>query len=239
MNAFLTITRKELRDFRLSPAAYVFVVVFLMLAFWMFFANFFVTGQASLAGLMSWIPILFLVFIPVITMGQWAEEKKTGTLETLLTLPIPETTIIFGKFAAALGLVAVTLGLTLPLPFLVSGLGPLDRGPVIGAYLGLLFLGASCISVGLFFSSITANPIVSFILSFVTLFLFYLLGEAPVLNLLPESLAEIAQGLSLSAHFQSMARGVIDSRDVLYYLSVCAFFLFLNFLSLESRKWES
>jgi len=238
MSAIFTIAKKEYRDFFYSPIAYVFTSVFLFLAFWVFFANFFPVGQASLRFFFGWIPVLFLLLLPSITMSRWAEEKKTGTLEILLTLPLNDHQIVLGKFLATLMILATILLTTTPVCFTLSMLGDLDYGPVIGGYLGLFFMGAACLSIGLFLSSLTENQIIAFVTAVVTLLLLYLLGEIIVLNYIPESLRDLVAGISLSTHFQSIARGVIDSQDIIYYLSLTGFFLYLNILNLGSRKWQ-
>lgn len=238
MNTILSITKKEFRDFFYSPIVYVFGAVFLFLSFWIFFANFFVMGQATLRFFFSWTPLLFLIFLPSITMSRWSEEKKSGTLETLLTLPVREWEVLLGKFLSSWLILGVVLLLTFPLWITVSLLGDLDPGPVAGGYIGLLFLGGACLSIGLFFSSLTENQIIAFITTSVVLFLLYLVGEPIVLHITPGFLKPIFSFLSLSSHFESIARGVIDSRDIIYYLSVAGFFFALNYLSLESRKWN-
>lgn len=238
MNPIISIAKKEAREFFYSPIAYVFTTVFLFLTFWIFFANFFPLGQANLRFFFSWVPILFLIFLPSITMSKWAEEKKMGTLETLLTLPLTDWTVVFGKFLACLFVLLTILFLTLPVCLTVSLLGDLDPGPVIGGYLGLFFLGSACIGVGLYFSSLTENQIIAYIIPTVVLFLFYLLGEQVIINYLPSFLKPILSYVSLSTHFQSITRGVLDTRDILYYVSVTGFFLYLNLIQLESRKWR-
>lgn len=238
MKTVFTITYKELKDYFLSPLAYVFLIVFVLLVGWFFFSDFFIRAQASLRLMFNWVPVLFLVFLPAVTMGKWAEEKKSGTFEVLLTLPLKDWQVVFGKFLASFLFLLVSLALTLPLAVLVSFLGDLDWGPVMGGYVGFVLLGASCLAIGLFISSLTHNAIIAFIVSFVLLFALYLIGEPIVLNYLPLGIANFFTSLSLSHHFQSIARGLVDSRDLLYYLSMTGFFLYLNVLSLESRKWE-
>lgn len=238
MNSICTIAKKEFKDFFFSPIAYVFLTIFLLLTFWIFLSGFFVGGQATLRGFFSIIPWMFLIFLPAITMGRWAEEKRAGTLEILLTLPVKDWQVVLGKFfGCVLFLIAAAL-FTLPLCAAVAALGNPDWGPVLGGYLGFILLGSLFIAVGLFFSSITVSPIVAFILSFIVLFLFTISGEGIIVSNLPPSFGTFLNLLSSNYHFQSIARGVIDSRDLAYYFSVTGFFLYLNVLSLESRKWE-
>ncbi len=238
MSPILTIAKKEYREFFYSPIAYVFTSVFLFLTFWVFFANFFPLGQASLRFFFSWVPLLFLFFLPSITMSRWADEKKTGTLEILLTLPLQDGQIVMGKFVACLLILATILAATFPICITVSLLGNLDYGPVIGGYAGLFLMGATCMSIGLFLSSLTENQIIAFVTTVVVLLLFYLLGEMMVLNYVPQALKGMVSAISLSSHFASTARGVIDSQDIIYFFSLTGFFLYLNVLSIGSRRWQ-
>lgn len=239
MKNIFTITKKEFFETFFSPLAYVFLVVFVALVYWFFFSDLFLLGQASLRGIFNWVPLIFLVFLPAITMGKWSEEKKSGTLEILLTLPVKDFEIVLGKFFSSFLFLITALLLTTPLAGLVALLGDLDGGAIWGGYLGLVFLGAASLSIGLFISSLTDSSIIAFIISFLILFGLLLIGESVVLSFLPKPFASFFSSLSLSQHFQSIARGVIDSRDVLYYLSLAGYFLFLNVLSLESRKWKN
>ena len=184
------------------------------------------------------IPWVFLFFVPAITMRLWAEEKKIGTMELLMTLPIKDGEAVLGKFAAALGLLGLALALTFPLPIIVSTVGNLDWGPVFGGYLGSILIGAAYLSIGVFVSSLTENQIVAFILSVVGIFALYMIGSDIVIFSLPSSMAPIMEYLSLGTHFESIGRGVIDLRDIVYYVSVIVFFLYLNVRFIESRKWR-
>jgi len=238
MPTILTVTKKEFEDLFYSPIAYVFLTVFLFLSFWLFFTNLFSTGQASMRPLFGSFPLLLLIFLPAITMSQWAEEKKRGTLETLLTLPIRDRDLILGKWLATFLFLAVALLLTLPACLTVSFMGNIDGGMVLASYLGIFLMGGCYLAVGLFISSLTENQIIAFILTTVVLFVFYLMGSPLVLNYVPQSLSPLFSFISLSGHYESSVRGVIDSRDVLYSLSFAWFFIYLNQLSLESRQWH-
>ena len=228
-----TIAKKEFREFFCSPIAYVFLTVFLVLVFWVFFSSFFIQNQASLRVFFSWIPVIFVVFLPAVTMGKWAEEKKSGTFELLLTLPVTDFQAVMGKFLSCLYFVMVALIFTLPLVGTVWFLGDLDLGPVFCGYVGLVLLAAASIAVGLYLSSLTQNSIVAFILSFLVLFVLHLLGESLVVNAAPQFLVPWFLGASLSNHFESISRGVLDSRDLFYYISVTGFFLYLNVFKLS------
>ena len=186
-------------------------------------------------GLMPWI---FLFFIPAVTMKLWAEEKKIGTIEILMTLPIRDYEVVIGKFLACLALLAVTILLTLVVPFSVMYLGNPDVGTLITGYIGLLLMGGAYIAIGFFASTLTENQIVAFIIGIAVCLTLLLIGEDFVLFKTPNWLFPIFSYLGLGAHYSSILRGVLDSRDIIYYLSVIAFFLYLSTLAVESRKWR-
>lgn len=236
MSIILTIAKKGLKDLFGSPIAYVFITVFLVLSFWLFFSGVFLVGEANMRIFFSWLPLLFLVLLPSVTMGQWAEEKKTGTIELLMTLPASDAQLILGKLVSSLIFLAITLFFTLPLVVVVSRLGDLDMGQVMAAYLGSFLIGGCYLSLGLFISSLAKNQIVAFILTVVSLFFLYLIGESLVTSYLPAGLVPVFQYLSLNMHYTSMARGVIDSRDVLFFISFMVLFLSLNQMSVKLNK---
>ncbi len=237
MTAFLGVYKRELRGYFNSPIAYIFIVVFLLVASWLFFRGYFLYGQADLRPFFNLLPWIFLFFVPAVSMRLWAEERKLGTVELLMTLPVRDEEVILGKFLAGLTLVAITVALEFPLLVLTARLGDVDAGPVIGGVLGTLLLGAAYLSIGLFISSLTENQIVAFILGVVVCFALFIVGEALVLITAPPSVAPLLRYLGLGTHFESIGRGVIDSRDLVYYLSVAVFFLFLNRLALAGRRW--
>lgn len=238
MKDVTTILRKEFRAYFASPIAYVFITVFLVLINWLFFRMFFLMAQASMRSMFTLLPWVFLFFVPAVTMRLWSEEKKLGTMELLMTLPIRDSSLVVGKFLAAFAFLALTVLLTLPLVWTVSSLGNLDMGPIVGSYAGALLMGAAYLSIGMFASSLTENQIVAFIVGVVLVFALLIVGEDIVLMAVPSGIAPILSYLGLSSHFQSLGRGVIDSRDILYYLSVVFFFLFMNVRATESRKWR-
>lgn len=238
MNKILTICKRELQVFFNSLMAY--IMLFLFLGFsglftWLFGADVFLTGQASLQtffGIAYW--TLFF-FIPALSMRMIAEEKKSGTLEILLTLPVHPVQVIMGKFLANLGMIAFALVLTLPYYFTISSIGLVDHGAVWCGYLGLLFLSAFYISIGIFASSITNNQITGFLLSlFIGLF-FHLVFEA-LASASRGVISEILVYLSVSAHYQSMARGVIDSKDLVYFLSLTGLGLYLSYYQIKHNR---
>ena len=238
MRNVAAIARREFQGYFNSLIAYVFLVIFLLLTGWMFFRVFFLNGQASMRLMFDIMPWVYLFFVPAITMRLWAEEKKVGTMELLMTLPVRDVEAVLGKFLAALGLLALALALTFPIPLIVALLGNLDFGPVVGRYVAAILLGAAYLAIGVFVSSLTQNQIVAFILSVVIVFVLYMIGSDIVLYSVPAPVASVLEYVSLGTHFESIGRGVIDSRDVIYYLSVIGFFLYLNVRSIESRKWR-
>jgi ABC-2 type transport system permease protein len=228
--------RKELRTFFDSHIAYIVITIFLLIAGWFFFSDLFLVNQASLRNLFGIIPFIFMFFVPAVTMRLISEEKRSGTIEGLVTLPVRDYEIILGKFLAGLILIVVAVILTLVYAITLSGIGDFDFGSVVSGYVGLIFLGAAYLSIGIFTSSLTENQIVAFITSFVIIFALFMLDK--VLMFMPAILASFLEYLSVSYHFSNISRGVIDSRDVIYYLSLVFFFLFLAVRALESRKWR-
>ena len=233
----LTFARKELRSFFSSPVAYVILTLFLLICGWFFAAGLFLVGQADMRDLFSAIvPITYLFFIPAITMRLISEEKKSGTLELLVTLPVRDAEIILGKYLATLGLLASALILSFAYPVTLALLGDPDGGALIGGYLGRFLMGAGYLAIGLFTSGLTQNQIVAFITGFVLIFAFFMLDK--VLVFFPGPVATVLEYLSASYHFENIARGVVDTRDLIYYLSMIVVFLFLAMRTMESRRWR-
>lgn len=239
MREVVSIARKELWGFFASPVAYIFLGAFLVVSLFVFFwvEAFFARNLADARPLFDWMPLLLIFLVAALTMRLWSEERRAGTLETLLTLPVSPLRLVLGKFLAALALVAVALILTLPLPSTVALLGPLDWGPVLGAYLATLLLAATYIAIGLFVSTRTDNPIVSLIGTTLLCGLFYLLGSDALTGLLGHRGGEILELLGSGSRFESITRGVIDLRDLYFYLSIVGLFLALNVYSLERLRW--
>jgi len=238
MSRVMTVARKEFRSYFQSPIAYIFITVFLALTQWLFFRGFFLIGQATMRDYFGTVPVVFFLFVPAITMRLWAEEKKLGTLELLLTFPVKDWELVMGKFLAAFAFLAATILLTLPLAITVSALGDPDNGAMLGGYLGCLLLGGAYLAIGLWISGLTQNQIIAFILTAVTCFGLYIIGDPLVLSSVPKALVPFFANLSMSYHFESIGRGVLDSRDLIYYLPIIGFFLFLNVRSVESRQWS-
>lgn len=227
---------KEFKEYFNSPIAYIVIVVFLLLSGWFFQATLFLINQADIGAFLSNVPLLFVFFVPAITMRLFSEEMKSGTIEILTTLPVKDYQIIIGKYLAAFSLLAIAIGLTLIHPFILIFLGKLDYGEIVGSYLGLLLMGAAFVSIGIFSSSLTKNQIVSFIVGFLICFVFFLLDK--ILTLIPAYLVSLFEYLSIEHHFRNLSRGVIDSRDIIYYFSICAFFYTLTLYFVGSRRWR-
>lgn len=233
MRPTLTIFKREFLAFVTSPIAYIVIPVFLIVVGWFFFSTFFIYGQASLRNFFSLLPITFSLMVPAITMRLFAEEMNTGSYETLMTLPITRFDAIVGKFLAAWALVALMLSPTLLYPITISLIGALDWGPVIGGYLGALLLAAAYAAVGVFASSLTRNQIVAFIIGVAVCFTLTMIDK--MLFFMPPLLLKIFETAGADIHFQNIAKGVIDTRDVLYFLSVGFLALAATRLVLENK----
>jgi ABC-2 type transport system permease protein len=239
MKRIRALAARELRAYFNSPIAYVFLLVFVGAALFTFFNlnAFFSRGRADLRGLFDAIPFLMVLLVPALTMRLWAEERKQGTVEVLLTLPAKEHELVAGKFLASLALLGSGLLLTLALPFTVEALGDLDWGPVIGGYVGALLLGAAYVAVGQFVSATTENQILAFILALVVCLGLYGLGTEAFAGLFPDRTSTLLRSLGTGSRFESIARGVIDVRDLVYYLSLTALFLAASVAALRVRRW--
>lgn len=230
--------KKELMSYFNSPIAYIFIGVFLVMGNWLFFKSFFLAGETSMRSYFELLPWIFLFLCPAITMRLWSEEKKSGTIEFLLTLPVTDWQVVWGKFLGALAFLAISLVLTFSLPITVAALGNVDWGPIIGSYLGALFLGGSYLSLGLFISSLTKNQIIAFVLGLVACFGFFIVGTDFVLMGAPQFATPVLSFLGLGNHFNNIAKGVIDTKDLIYYFSFIFIFLWLNARTIESRGWK-
>jgi len=233
-----TLFKKELMAYFNSPIAYIFIGVFLVVGNWLYFNYFFLINQASLRNYFAILPWIFLFLAPALTMRLWAEEKKSGTVEFLLTLPITDWQAVLGKFLGALTFLFITLLLSITLPITVAYLGDVDLGPIAGSYLGALFLGGSYLALGLFISSLTKNQIIAFVLGLVACFGFFIVGEPFVLNSAPGFSLPVLKFLGLGGHFQNISKGVIDSKDIIYYVSFIFLWLWLNVRVIERRSWR-
>jgi ABC-2 type transport system permease protein len=236
MKNVLPVFKKEMKSYFNSPIAYIIITVFLLISGWFFATGLFLVNEASLRNVMGVIPLIFIFFIPAITMRLLSEEKKVGTVELLLTMPLKDSEVILGKFLSSLALLFIALVFTFSYLLTISILGKPDGGPIWGGYLGLLLMGSAYLSIGIYASSITENQIVAFIIAFVIIFVFFMLDK--VLVFVPASIAPVLEYLSVDFHFNNITRGVIDSRDVIYYLSITVFALTLASNVLAGRKWS-
>jgi ABC-2 type transport system permease protein len=233
MGQVIHIFKKEFAAYFISPIAYIVISVFLLVTGWFFFMTFFLQNQASLRDFFALLPITFSFVIPAVTMRLFSEELNVGSYEILLTMPVTFRDVILGKFMAAVAFVVAMLLPTLGYAITVSFLGQLDWGPVIGGYAGAVLLGAAFSAIGLFASSITRNQIIAFIVSMAVCFMLTLLDK--MLFFLPQSMLSVMEYLGADFHFENISRGIIDSRDILYFLSVVFVSLYGTQLALQQK----
>jgi len=249
------IFKKEMRLYFTSPVAWVVLTIFLLIAGYFFYSIFAFFTQASIQSAMnpqmgrdlnvtdsvmrplfSNISVILLLLMPLVTMRLFAEERRSGTIELLLTYPVRDGAVLAGKYLAALGLYAIMIGLTLLYPAIVVYFARLEWGPVFTGYLGLLLMGATFIAVGVFASSLTENQIVAAITTFGALLIFWILGWSA--DYAGGTAGRVLQFLSILEHNDSFSKGVLDTKDVLYYLNFTVLALFLTLRSLEARRWK-
>ena len=236
MKHTLTIARREFKSYFNSPAAYIVGTLFLVVISVMFWNNFFLEQRASVRRMFFWAYAVTIFVAPALTMGLIAEERRTGTMELLITYPVRDAEVVIGKYLGALGLYAVLLLLTIPQVISVSSLGPLDWGPVWTGYLGLLLAGGSFLALGVLASSWTSNQLIALIAALGMGAFFTVIRH--MLMILPDGMASVLEWLSFGYHYDALERGVIDTRDIFFFLSVIALSLGLAFRSLESRLWK-
>jgi gliding motility-associated transport system permease protein len=236
MRTTLAVAKREFSSYFNSPIAYIAISSFLVCASYFFFEGLFMNGQAELRGFFELAPLLFAIFTPMFTMRLLAEERAQGTLELLLTYPVTDWQVVLGKYLAAIGLIAVLLALSLTLPFSVAMLGPLDKGVTTAGYLAMLLMSGTYAAIGLMCSSFTRSQVMAVILAFLLGFGLFVIGWS--VPRLPPTLAAIANAVSIQTHFMNVARGVLDTRDLLYYLTIIASCLVIAQTSLESRRWR-
>jgi ABC-2 type transport system permease protein len=236
MTNTLTIAKREFRSYFNSPAAYIVGSLFLLVVAIMFWNTFFLEQRASVRKLFAWAYGVSVFVAPALTMGLIAEERRTGTLELLITYPVRDAEVVVGKYLGALGLYTVLLALTVPQVFAVGSLGQLDMGPVWAGYVGLFLSGGAFLAIGVLASSWTSNQLVALIVALAIGGFFAMIGH--LLVFLPEGFASVFEWLSFGYHENNLERGVIDTRDVFFFFSVIALCLALAFRSLESRLWK-
>lgn len=258
MKNFFFIFAKETRSYFNSPVAFVVLTIFSALTgyyFYNIFASFstlsfqaqtnpmiinqygsFNVTEFVIRPFFGIVSIVMLIIMPMLTMRSFAEEKKTGTMELLLTFPVRDSEAILGKFAGCMGIFIIMLGLSFPAMFLVEFFSDPEWGVIVTGYIGLLMMGAAFISLGIFMSSITENQIIAAVLSFAALMILYMVGYSA--SLAGETVGRALEYLSITAHFEKFARGVVDTSDVVYYLLFTILFLFLSTRSLEAKRWR-
>ena len=237
MHSILTIYKKELRSFFTSPMAYIFLVVFALVNGYFFTNTFFLYNQSDMRALFGIVPLVYLFFIPAVSMGLISREKSLGTIEIISTLPVRERDIVLGKYLAGFTLILVGLLTTAVHYITLYNVGTtVDHGAVFTGYLGLALLGGVYTSVGVFASSLTENQVIAFIVGIAIVLAFFLMDK--LLFFVPASMAGIIQYLSTEFHLSNISRGVIDTRNLIYFGSVIGFFLSMTTRVLESRKWS-
>ena len=236
MSTTTTVAKREIRAYFNSPVAYIVVTVFMLIAGYLYWSQLFLEKQAELRYYFNLTPLIFTFIIPAITMRLIAEEKGSGTLEMLITMPVRDWEVVLGKFLAGLAMLAAIVGMTMFYAVTLALLSPIDKGPMLTGYLGLLLMGGAYVAIGVMSSSLTRNQIVAFILAFAISFALFIFGQ--IVQYAPDWLAPVLAFLSMGNHFESLSRGVVDSRDVIFYVSLMAVALIIATASLESRKWK-
>jgi len=236
------IFRREFAGYFATPIAYVFIVVFLVLAAYLtfFLGALFERGQADLQSFFAFHPWLYLFLVPAISMRLWAEELHSGSIELLMTQPVTLAQAVLGKFLAAWAFVGVALVLTFPIWITVAWLGDPDNGAIFAAYVGSFLMAGAFLAIGSCMSALTHNQVIAFIVTAIVCLFFVLLGFMPILNflsgVLPAALLNAIASLSFFTHFESISKGVIDLRDILYFAMLCALFLYATAVALDVRK---
>ncbi len=242
MGTIINITKRELNGYFSTPVAYVFIVIFLLMAglFTFYMGAFYERGQADLSAFFDWHPWLYLFLIPAISMRLWAEERRNGTIELLMTLPVSVGQTVIGKFLAAWIFTGIALILTFPMWITVNYLGDPDNGVILTSYLGSLLMAGGYLSIGSCISSLTKNQVIAFVVSIAVCFLFTVSGLPIVLNFFsswtPQALLDTIASFSFVSNFTDLTRGVIDIRNIIYFLSLIIGALSLNILYINSRK---
>nr|WP_320013589.1 ABC transporter permease subunit [uncultured Desulfobacter sp.] len=234
MTPIKTIALKEFKDYFISPIAYIVISLFLIVTGWFFFSTFFIYGRADLRDFFALLPMTFSFFIPAVTMRMFAEEKNVGSYESLLTMPVSFTHIALGKFFAASAFAAAMLLPTLSYPLFISFIGNVDLGPVAGGYIGAVLLGGAYCSIGLFASALTRNQIIAFIIGCAICFTLTIIDR--MLFFVPERLVPVVEYLGANAHFTNISKGIIDSRDLIYFASVIFIFIFSTDIAMKEKN---
>jgi len=231
------IFRREIQSFFNTPMAYIFLVIFAIVSGYFFTNTFFLFGQSDLRVLFDIVPLVYLFFIPAVSMGLIARENNIGTMEIISTLPLNTYEFVIGKFLAALCLILLGLVATSVHFFTLVSVGTnVDYGAIFSGYLGLALMGATFTSIGIYSSSVTENQVVAFIIGVFLVLIFYMLDKTLVFA--PQSLVGIIQFLAIDYHLSNISRGVIDSRNLIYFFSMIGFFIYLTIQTIEVRRWK-
>lgn len=242
MHSILTIYRRELSSYFSTPVAYVFIVIFLMLTgiFTFYLGGLFERGQADLQPFFNYLPWLYLFLVPAISMGMWAEERKSGSIEMLMTLPVSVTHAVIGKFLAAWLFIGIALVLTFPLWITVNYLGEPDNPVIFSGYIAAFLMAGAYLAIGSCMSAITRNQVIAFVIAIMVCFGFILSGFSMVLDFFtgwaPQFLVNAISGMSFLTHFNAITKGVIDLRDIIYFVSFIGCWLFANIILVEMKK---
>ncbi|MFO7913131.1 MAG: ABC transporter permease [Desulfotignum sp.] len=234
MSQIKTIAIKEFKDYFISPIAYIVIALFLIVTGWFFFSTFFIYGRADMRDFFSLLPIVFSFFIPAVTMRLFAEERNVGSYETLLTMPVSFTDIALGKFFAATLFAAAMLVPTLAYPVFISFIGDMDPGPVAGGYLGALFLAAAYCAMGLFASALTRNQIIAFIIGCALCFTLTIINR--MLFFMPPKIVAVIEYIGASSHFTNFSKGILDTRDIIYFISLVCIFIFSTYIVMQEKN---
>ena len=237
MSGLIAVYRKETKYYFTSWMGYIIILAFLVFMGFFFFNGVLSSQYADMRTFFNLLPFVFLFFGPAVAMRLIAEEKKLGSIEILLTLPIRDWEVILGKFLAACTYILFALACTWPMPLTIKMLGANDLGPIWSGYFGAFLLGSSFVAVGMFASSIVKDQVLAFILGVLFSFFLFIMGESFVNSYFPEAISFVLRKVSLGYHFAAMSRGVVDTRDVLYFLGMIVLFIHLSVVMLVSRKW--
>lgn len=242
MNGLRLVFQREFMGYFATPLAYIFIVIFLFLTglTTFYLGQFFETGEATLKNFFSFHPWLYLFLIPAVSMRLWSEETKSGTIELLMTLPVPLWAVVLGKYLAAWGFTLVALALTFPVWITVNYLGDPDNGVILASYIGSALMAGAYLSIGACISATTRNQVIAFVITVSVCFLFTVSGLPMVLDFFaawaPETLLSVIASFSFLTHFDAITNGVIDMRDVVYFASLTAAWLYANAVILEMKK---
>ena len=242
MNGLISIYKRELTSYFVTPVAYVFIVIFLFMTgvFTFYMGGFYERGQADLTSFFDWHPWLYLFLIPAISMRLWSDERKSGSIELLMTLPVSITDAVVAKYLAAWTFTAIALILTFPMWITVNYLGEPDNAVILASYIGSLIMAGGFLAIGSCISALTKSQVISFVISVVICFMFILSGFPMVLDLFeswaPQAVIDAIASFSFLTHFTSIKKGVIDMRDVIYFSALITFWLYVNVVIVENKK---